>query len=97
MAPLLPAGTRPDTFDGLTYVGLIGFQMVGVGLGRGPGVPYFGTFWETNVRLYSVDDARPAGRGVPLARRVPAGAGAGRPVEPAPAVQVVGDAAGPLR
>ncbi|MBO4206249.1 YqjF family protein [Micromonospora echinofusca] len=56
VAPLLPAGTRPDTLDGVTYVGLIGFRMVGLGLGRGPGVPYLGTFWETNVRLYSVDD-----------------------------------------
>ncbi|MEG3636679.1 YqjF family protein [Micromonospora palythoicola] len=55
VAPLLPAGTRPDTVDGLTYVGLIGFRMVGLGLGLGPGVPYFGSFWETNVRLYSVD------------------------------------------
>lgn len=57
VAPLLPAGTRPDTLDGASYVGLIGFRMVGLGLGRGPGVPYLGTFWETNVRLYSVDDA----------------------------------------
>ncbi|MEH1014391.1 DUF2071 domain-containing protein [Micromonospora sp. CPCC 206060] len=56
VAPLLPAGTRPDTLDGITYVGLIGFRMVGLGLGWGPGVPYLGTFWETNVRLYSVDD-----------------------------------------
>lgn len=56
VAPLLPRGTRPDTLDGLTYVGLIGFRMVGLGLERGPGVPYFGSFWETNVRLYSVDD-----------------------------------------
>ncbi|MEU5943159.1 DUF2071 domain-containing protein [Micromonospora sp. NPDC047548] len=56
VAPLLPAGTRPDTLDGFSYVGLIGFRMVGLGLGRGPGVPYFGSFWETNVRLYSVDD-----------------------------------------
>ncbi|WP_320064433.1 DUF2071 domain-containing protein [Micromonospora sp. RTGN7] len=56
VAPLLPAGTRPDTLDGTTYVGLIGFRMVGVGLGRGPAVPYLGSFWETNVRLYSVDD-----------------------------------------
>ncbi|NJP35098.1 YqjF family protein [Micromonospora thermarum] len=55
VAPLLPPGTRPDTLDGVTYVGLIGFRMVGLGLGRGPEVPYFGTFWETNVRLYSVD------------------------------------------
>ncbi|WFE55393.1 DUF2071 domain-containing protein [Micromonospora sp. WMMD712] len=50
-------GARPDTLDGAAHVGLVGFRMVGLGLGRGPGVPYFGTFWETNVRLYSVDDA----------------------------------------
>jgi len=25
------------------------------GLGTGPAVPFFGTFWETNVRLYSTD------------------------------------------
>ncbi|MFG2008478.1 YqjF family protein [Micromonospora sp. NPDC048868] len=56
VAPLLPAGTRPDTLDGVSYVGLIGFRMVGLGFGRGPGIPYFGSFWETNVRLYSVDD-----------------------------------------
>jgi uncharacterized protein YqjF (DUF2071 family) len=56
VAPFLPAGTRPDTLDGVTYIGLIAFRMVGVGFLRGPGVPYFGTFCETNVRLYSVDD-----------------------------------------
>jgi uncharacterized protein len=55
VAPLLPAGTVPDTFDGVTYAGLIGFRMVGLGPGRGPGLPYLGTFCETNVRLYSVD------------------------------------------
>ncbi|MEU8242419.1 DUF2071 domain-containing protein [Actinoplanes missouriensis] len=55
VAPLLPAGTVPDTLDGVTYVGLIGFRMVGLGFLRGPGVPYLGTFCETNVRLYSVD------------------------------------------
>ena len=57
VAPLLPPGTRPDTLDGVTYAGLIGFRMVGLGLGRGPGIPYLGTFCETNVRLYSVDGA----------------------------------------
>jgi uncharacterized protein YqjF (DUF2071 family) len=55
VAPLLPAGTRPDTLDGVTYVGLVPFQMHKVGLGPGPGLPYLGTFCETNVRLYSVD------------------------------------------
>ena len=55
VAPLLPPGTEPDTFDGITYVGLIGFRMLGLGILRGPGIPYLGTFCETNVRLYSVD------------------------------------------
>lgn len=53
--PFMPTGVRPDVIDGRTYVGLVPFRMVGVGLGRGPGIPYFGTFLETNVRLYSVD------------------------------------------
>lgn len=55
VAPLLPAGTQPDVLDGVTYVGLIGFQMVGLGFLSGPGLPYLGSFCETNVRLYSVD------------------------------------------
>jgi uncharacterized protein YqjF (DUF2071 family) len=56
IAPLLPPGTRPDTIDGVTYAGIIAFRMVGIGGARGPGIPYLGTFLETNVRLYSVDD-----------------------------------------
>ncbi|KRC66434.1 hypothetical protein ASE12_17675 [Aeromicrobium sp. Root236] len=56
VAPLLPAGTRPDVLDGVTYVGLIPFEMRRAGFGRGPAVPFFGDFAETNVRLYSVDD-----------------------------------------
>jgi uncharacterized protein YqjF (DUF2071 family) len=52
---LLPEGTRADALNGVTYVGLIGFRMVRLGLLAGPGLPYFGTFCETNVRLYSVD------------------------------------------
>lgn len=50
VAPLLPAGVRPDTLAGRTYVGLVPFRMRGV-----LGMPYLGTFPETNVRLYSVD------------------------------------------
>ena len=56
VAPLLPRGTRPDTFDGATYVGLVPFRMVDAGLGRRHATPYLGTFLECNVRLYSVDD-----------------------------------------
>jgi uncharacterized protein YqjF (DUF2071 family) len=57
VAPLLPPGVRPDVLDGVTYVGLVPFQMRDATLFRWPGMPYFGNFPETNVRLYSVDDA----------------------------------------
>jgi uncharacterized protein len=53
---LMPPGVRPDVLDGRTYVGLVPFRMVDAGVARGPGVPWAGTFLETNVRLYSVDD-----------------------------------------
>jgi len=56
VAPHLPPGVRPDVLDGVSYVGLIGFRMVRLGFGRGPGIPYLGAFSEINVRLYSVDD-----------------------------------------
>ncbi|AXT85746.1 hypothetical protein C6I20_11470 [Aeromicrobium sp. A1-2] len=56
VAPLLPLGTRPDVLDGVTYVGLIPFEMRRAGFGLGPAVPFFGDFAETNVRLYTVDD-----------------------------------------
>ncbi|MFE5909515.1 YqjF family protein [Streptomyces wedmorensis] len=55
VAPLLPGGTVPDTLDGVTYVGLVAFRMHRVGWFRLPGLPYLGSFPETNVRLYSVD------------------------------------------
>jgi uncharacterized protein YqjF (DUF2071 family) len=55
VAELLPAGTRPDTFDGAAHVGLIAFRMHRVGWLGLPSVPYLGGFLETNVRLYSVD------------------------------------------
>ena len=61
VAPHLPRGTAPDVvpdgrFAGLTPVALVPFRMVRAGFGAGPAIPYLGTFWETNVRLYSVDD-----------------------------------------
>ena len=52
-APYMPAGVEPDTFQGSSYVGLIGFCATGTRLfGRLP-VPWFGSFTEINVRLYS--------------------------------------------
>lgn len=50
-----PKGTEPDTFDGKSYVGLVPFRMTATGLPHGPAVPWFGSFLETNIRLYSVD------------------------------------------
>jgi uncharacterized protein YqjF (DUF2071 family) len=55
--PLLPRGTEPDVIDGQTYLGLIAFRMYRIGLAGLPGLPWLGTFPETNVRLYSVDAA----------------------------------------
>ncbi|HEV2635752.1 MAG TPA: DUF2071 domain-containing protein [Actinocrinis sp.] len=55
VAPLLPVGAAPDVIDGVTYVGLIAFRMHRIGWLGLPGLPYLGSFPETNVRLYSVD------------------------------------------
>ena len=52
-AGFMPPGVLPDTFDGTSWVGLIGLHMKNAGVGRGPGIPYFGSFTEVNVRLYS--------------------------------------------
>ena len=58
VAHLYPPGTRPDVFeDGMTYVALVPFAMRGIRVGALPPVPYFGSFLETNIRLYSTDDA----------------------------------------
>lgn len=61
-ARFMPEGTVPDEYDGDSWVGLIGFRMRGAGIGRGMPVPYFGSFTEVNVRLYSRD--RDGARGV---------------------------------
>ncbi|WP_432488698.1 YqjF family protein [Kineococcus sp. SYSU DK018] len=57
VAPHLPPGARPDVLDGVTYVGLLPFTLRGAAAGELPAVPHLGTFLETNVRFYSVDDA----------------------------------------
>ena len=49
VAPHLPPGTRPDVFEDRTYVGLVPFRMVGMGIGRGPAVPWVGTFLELSL------------------------------------------------
>ncbi|WP_306326009.1 YqjF family protein [Streptomyces venezuelae] len=78
VAPLLPAGTVPDTLDGVTYVGLVAFRMHRVGWFRLPGIPYLGSFPETNVRLYSVDEHGRRGvvfRSLDASRLVPVAVG----------------------
>lgn len=57
VAHLYPPGTRPDVFAGRTYVGLVPFVMRHTTIGAAVPLPYFGSFAETNVRLYSVDEA----------------------------------------
>ncbi|OBH81145.1 hypothetical protein A5681_02890 [Mycobacterium scrofulaceum] len=58
VAAMYPPGTRPDVFaDGMTYVGLVPFVMDSTKVGSSLALPYFGSFPETNVRLYSVDDS----------------------------------------
>ena len=57
VAPLFPPGTRPDVFDGMTYAGLIPFAMRRTAVGTALPLPYLGTFHETNIRLYSIDEA----------------------------------------
>ena len=56
LAPLMPAGVRPDEHDGSSWVGLIAFYLDRATLLGSPPVPYFGAFTEVNVRLYGVDD-----------------------------------------
>lgn len=52
--PLLPEGLTTDTHGGSAFVGLVPFQMRSIRLPGTPGVPYLGTFPETNVRTYVV-------------------------------------------
>ena len=49
---LFPHGTRPDTFEGRTYVGVVGFGVPSTRLGDALEI---GSTYELNVRLYSMD------------------------------------------
>ena len=50
----MPAGVRPDEFDGSSWVGLIGFYLDRATV-RGIPLPFIGKFTEVNVRLYGID------------------------------------------
>ncbi|QEE62657.1 DUF2071 domain-containing protein [Salinibacterium sp. dk2585] len=51
----LPPGLQADEFDGSSWIGLICFRLSGSAPFAGPPIPYFGTFPEVNVRLYTRD------------------------------------------
>lgn len=55
LAPLMPAGVRPDEHDGSSWAGLIAFFLDRATLFGSAPVPYAGAFTEVNVRLYGVD------------------------------------------
>ncbi|MEA9986885.1 DUF2071 domain-containing protein [Subtercola sp. RTI3] len=54
-ASLMPPGVVPDEFDGSSWVGLIPFTLRNTRFGPSPALPFYGTFHETNVRLYARD------------------------------------------
>ncbi|KIQ66406.1 hypothetical protein TR51_01955 [Kitasatospora griseola] len=51
----MPPGVVPDVCDGTSRVGPVALGMERPGPGSGGGLPFFGTFPEVNVRLFSVD------------------------------------------
>jgi uncharacterized protein YqjF (DUF2071 family) len=60
---MLPDGLRADTFDGSAWVGLVPFDMRDIRLpGMPRGIPWIGSFPETNIRTYVVGPD--GGRGV---------------------------------
>ncbi|WP_204039066.1 YqjF family protein [Acrocarpospora phusangensis] len=61
VAPLLPPGLSPETFDGSAWVGLVPFLMKGVRMPGMPPLPWMSFFPETNVRTYVRDESGRAG------------------------------------
>jgi len=53
LLPYLPAGVELDTFEGKTYVSLVGFLFKDTKLFNVP-IPFLGTFEEVNLRFYVV-------------------------------------------
>lgn len=77
-AGFMPPGVVPDTFDGVTYVGIVAFRVAATGLPALGDLPYLGVYPETNVRLYSVDQRGRRGvvfRSLDASRLVPVGVG----------------------
>jgi uncharacterized protein YqjF (DUF2071 family) len=70
LAPLVPAGTELDSFHGMTYVSLVGFQFLRTRV-LGISFPFHRDFEEVNLRFY-VRARSPAGwrRGVVFVREL---------------------------
>ncbi len=51
LAPLVPAGTELDDFEGRTYVSLVGFRFERIRI-RGLWIPFHSAFDEVNLRFY---------------------------------------------
>src|ERR1039457_4513888 len=104
VAPLLPAGTRPDQFGDTSYVGLVAFRMHRIEWLGLPGLPYLRSLPATNIRLYSLRPhgrlgrpRRPPRRGLPLAGSLSAGTGAGRTLGIPAALRLGQDGGAPRR
>lgn len=49
--PLIPYGTEPDTWNGITFVSMVGFLFLQTKV-RGIGIPFHRNFEEVNLRFY---------------------------------------------
>ncbi len=59
LRPLIPARMEVDTFEGMTWVGVVPFHMSGVRPRGTPALPGLSTFPELNVRVYVLVDGVP--------------------------------------
>lgn len=59
LRPLVPAGLEVQTFDGVSWVGVVPFRMEGVAPRPLPDVPGISAFPELNVRLYVEAEGKP--------------------------------------
>ncbi len=59
LQPLMPAGLKLDTFDGMAWVGVVPFLMSQVRPYWIPSLPYISHFAELNVRTYVTLDNKP--------------------------------------
>lgn len=71
LTPWLPAGTRLDSFEGNTFVSVVGLRFLSTRI-RGFRIPFYETFPEVNLRFYVVRPVpgQPDRRGVVFLREL---------------------------